>query len=200
MVKGLASNVHQLTMETTHKIETDNGPRFVKAPPLLDQLRVACKGISGSSSGGGSGTPAPLALSAYDLYLRIESVVFFQHGKFFPGVKHGSLEDSMKAWARVASVNDCPRKEAEQFTAEWVAAIEQVFQPAKPLVIDAPCPQCGELFHTAFEDDETRWKRCLTGHAFKGEAWVECGNCGSAWVGAEMHHLNAAIEAGRISA
>ena len=188
----LSDAVHRLTRPHAGTIQRDDGKTYHQAPSLLDQLRDAFEGISGQGAGGG-GTPAPISLNAYDIYLRIEAVATKLYWDTHDGGTRATLEAKIQAWTRVASANPAKADEAEKFVTKWVKEIEAHFKPPKPLVIAGQCPQCEYAYYLVIEEGQHIRKPTLVGHASRHQTWVACDYCGTRWEGEEMHNLVTAL-------
>lgn len=189
---ALSDALHRLTREHAGSVQRDQGTTYHQSASLLTQLREAFEGISGQGAGGG-GTPAPISLNAYDIYLRIESVTTRKYWDTHQGGQRATLEAKMQAWVRIASAQPDAEAEAEKYLTAWIRDIDAYFKPAKPLIIAGECPQCGYSHYLVIEEGEHVRKPTLIGHATQAETWVECDYCHTRWEGDQMHNLITAL-------
>lgn len=190
---SLTDDLHRLTRRHAGTVHRDDGKTYHHADSLLDQLREAFGGLTGQGAGG-AGKPAPISLNAYDIYRRIEAVATKQYWATHDGGTRATLESKIQAWVRVASATPEGAAEAGQYIAAWVREIEAYFRPAKPLVIDGPCPQCGYAHYLVIEEGEHIRKPTLIGHATPNAMWVVCEYCETRWDGEQVHNLIAALD------
>jgi hypothetical protein len=142
-------------------------------------------------SGGGGGSPAPLALNAWDLYRRIDETATYMYwtNKGDQPLSSFKLGARIQYWAARSLVSQEKIDETTKVLAGWVSDIEQLFNPGKTIRIPGKCPDCGKDIYTAVEDGETIRKPALTAHPGTYGTYATCGNCNQRWAGPELNEL-----------
>lgn len=193
----LGSNITKLARVHHSTIQTDAGTRYVKALPLINQLRAA---ITPSGDGGTGGSPMkqrlPLDDHALDTFNEIDGEARYLLGlcslrRYQP--EH--LEQVVLAYQReTLKFGEGEIGEAARITSGWVRRIENLLTPPKSRrPLRQPCPSCGEL-----------WDMYTGERVYALTAWcdgppaaweVACAACGAGWVGEQIGFLLAAQNA-----
>lgn len=188
---SLKDNIHQLTSE--HMTQADDGS-FIKAPPLLAELRAACGSNMGAQGGGSGGAGMIVNHKAVKLENDIKERALSEHFEMTGNEYRGGLVDLLRAWSTAASTEWQPYLEG--FTAEWIDGIRAILvskrPPWRPSI---PCPSCGQRFYGPEREP------CLAVHYWDDDAdaiapppnWTaKCDGCGAEWNGDNLKWLRAA--------
>ena len=151
---------------------------------LLVQLREAIRSSLGAGSGGGSGDGGLLNMGAFSLWENIDGIARGWVESLFTRMR-GDLLEIVAALPRVVqaahangAIDDDLRDRLEAMPAQWVAQIEDLFDPPHQKELTEPCPECGERFHV---DGDTQ-SAAVVIPVKRGRAVVaECRCCGSMW-------------------
>ncbi|MET4095127.1 hypothetical protein [Arthrobacter sp. UYCu712] len=192
----LDAAVSLLTRNTPQSVKTEDAEgspvtTFKMWPSLLGQLRAAFQPSMGAGSGGGSGRPAPLALNAFDLMRRIESVSTHQYWTLggTSRLDATSLEKRIWFWATKALATPAAEKEATQMITGWCMDIEALFNPEHRIELRGKCPECGWAYYLVEEEGEIIRKRTLTAVPHERGTFASCGYCKASWSGYRLHDL-----------
>ncbi len=176
-----ARAVERLT--TTHTVHLE-GAEY-ECEPLLEQLREALTASlsNGTGAGGGAGG-IPINYGAFTLWEHIDGIARGWLRSF--SLDHaGDLTDvirrlpaAIQAEHANGLIDDDLRERLDAMFGQWVAQIEDLFDPPHQKELTAPCPECGERYH---EDGDTR-RAAVVVPVKKGRAVIaECRCCGSMW-------------------
>jgi hypothetical protein len=191
--------VHQLARPHKTMIERDGGAReSVDVLPLLQQLRYACKQDSrGGASGHSTGPSAPLALQATMDYRAIQAVIQEWH-VHITGQNYGSIEQQLitwAAWAQSPAILALEPNNADDcmvWCRGWVEKIRTTLHPVRKGEIPGACPEC----EATEAWDNIDGERTRIGHAIAALGGVaKCLNCGTTWMGKDLHALAAKMRA-----
>lgn len=161
----------RLTREHPVTVHTDDGPRFIRVPGLLQQLRDEVFGSMESGAVSGNRQRLPLNAPALDQYELIDRQIAEVWANAFHRVPNADKAERLLAeWAayigaetlvtysvpeqyklpsRRYGVIELVRMREYTCTAlnllrRWVHAIETLFDPPRTAEIAAACIQCGE--------------------------------------------------------
>lgn len=189
----LKDNIHQLTNE--HMTQADDGS-FIKAPPLLAELRAASGSSLGAQGGGSGGMGMIVNAKAVKLENVIKVHALSEHLEMTGNEYRGGLVALLQAWAVAASSEWQPY--LERVTLEWIDGIRTLLvskrPPWRPSI---PCPSCGQRFYGPEREP------CLAVHYWDDEAdavaspalWAaKCDGCGAEWNGDNLKWLRAASD------
>ena len=172
--------VERLT--TTHTVHHEGHEYQCEA--LLAQLRDALTSSLGAGSGGGSGDGGLLNMGAFTLWENLSGIargwVESLGGKY-----GGEVADAVRALPQViqaahsrGDIDDDLRERLEAMPAQWVAQIEDLFDPPHQKELTAPCPECGERYKI---DGDTQAAAVVI-PVKRGRAVIaECRCCGAMW-------------------
>lgn len=151
---------------------------------LLEQLRDARTSSIGAGGGGGSGDGGLINVAAFTMWEQIDGVAraWLQE---FRRDHTGELADVIRRLPGVVQaehangiITDTQREELDAMPNQWVAMIEDLFDPPSQKELTAPCPECGQRY---YEHDDTRQAAVFI-PVKKGRAIVaECRCCGAMW-------------------
>ena len=189
----LKDNIHQLTNE--HMTMADDGS-FIKAPPLLAELRAASGSSLGAQGAGSGGSGMIVNAKAVKLENEIKAKALAEHSAMTSNEFRGGLVELLRAWSTAASTEWQPYLEG--VTAEWIAGIRGLLvskrPPWRPSI---PCPSCGQRFFGPEREP------CLVVHYWDDETetiappatWTaNCDGCGAEWDGDNLKWLRAAAD------
>lgn len=189
----LRDNIHQLTSE--HMTMADDGS-FIKAPPLLAELRAASGSSLGAQGAGSGGSGMIVNAKAVKLENEIKVRALAEHLQMTGNEYRGGLVDLLRAWATAASTEWQPYLEG--IAQEWIGGIQALLvskrPPWRPSI---PCPACGQRFYGPEREP------CLAVHYWDDEAdgiappasWTaHCDGCGAEWNGDNLKWLRAAAD------
>lgn len=178
-------------METARAVErlTEHHSELVdgaigECDPLLVMLREARYPNLGKTRGGG-GTGDVLDIQAMTIYENIDGIVrswlshYRQHhtGELIPLVKR--LHETLQAEQAGDRLDD-PERMFAMF-GQWVAQIDDFFDPPKEYELTAPCPECDA---ERVENGEGLMKWAVRVPVKVGRAVIpECHACGTMWAG-----------------
>lgn len=190
---SLADHIHILTSE--HLTRDDNGA-YVKAAPLLAQLRAASGSNFGAAGGGKGGGGMVVNSKAVELETKIKADALAEHFEMTGAEYRGGLVAMLQTWAAITSPQW--QEYLAHITVDWIddirTILESVRPPWRPSI---PCPSCGHRFHGPEREpclSVTYWDHDAERIA-KQSAWTaECGGCGAVWVGDELKWLRAASD------
>jgi hypothetical protein len=190
---GLNDHIHILTSE--HMTLTDAG-EYVKAAPLLAELRAASGSSLGAQGGGSGGGGLIVNSKAVKLENEIKAQVLSEHFEMTGHEYRGNFIELLRAWSVAASSEWRPYLEG--ITLEWIDKIRELLAAKRPPWRPSiPCPACGQRFHGAEREP------CLAVYHWDNDAdmmappakWIaECEGCGAEWNGANLKWLRAASD------
>lgn len=166
----------------THTVHL-NGAEY-ECAALLEQLREALTSSLGAGGGGGSGDGGLINVAAFTLWENIDGVARAWAQEL--GTDHrGDLNEIMQRLPTTIQaahanehIDDELRERLDAMFAQWVAMIEDLFDPPRVKELTAPCPKCGERYD---EDGDTR-RAAVVIPVKPGRAIVaECRCCGGMW-------------------
>lgn len=188
---SLKDNIHQLINE--HMTMADDGS-FVKAPPLLAELRAASGSSLGAQGAGSGGSGMIVNAKAVKLENEIKEKSLAEHHAMTGNEYRGGIVELLRAWSVAASTDWQPYLEG--ITAEWIEGIRGLLvskrPPWRPSV---PCPACGQRFYGPEREP------CLAVYYWDDDAeaiappsaWkANCDGCQAEWSGDELKWLRAA--------
>ena len=189
---SLADNVHVLTSE--HMTLADTG-EYIKAPPLLAQLRAAC--TSTIAVGRGSGGGGMVVNSKADkLEKVIKEAALYEHFEMAGAEYRGSIVGLLRTWPLI-NIDDY-QEYLEHVTMDWIDSIRQLLEARRPpWKPSLPCPACSQRFYGPERDP------CLEVHYWDHDAetmahpsqWIaKCSGCGAEWNGDNLRWLRAASD------
>lgn len=187
----LKDNIHQLTNE--HMTMADDGS-FIKAPPLLAELRAASGSSLGAQGAGSGGSGMIVNAKAVKLENEIKAKALAEHSAMTSNEYRGGLVDLLRAWSVATSTEWQPF--LDEVTLGWIESIRGLLvskrPPWRPSI---PCPSCGQRFFGPEREP------CLAVHYWDDEndtiappsKWTaECDGCGAEWNGDNLKWLRAA--------
>jgi len=190
---SLKDNIHQLTSE--HMTMAADGS-FVKAPPLLAELRAASGSSLGAQGAGSGGSGMIVNAKAVKLENEIKAKALAEHFEMTGNEYRGNPIALLQAWSVAASTEWQPYLEG--VTQEWIEGIHSLLvskrPPWRPSI---PCPSCGHRFFGPEREP------CLAVHYWDDEAdqvappqaWTaKCDGCGAEWNGDNLKWLRAAAD------
>lgn len=187
----LADNIHRLVSE--HMTMSDTG-EFVKAAPLLAQLRAASGSSLGAQGGGSGGAGMVVSSAAVKLENEIREAALFEHFEMAGTEYRGSLVAMLKTWPLINL--DEWQDYLEHVTLDWLDSIRSVLESKRPPWRPSmPCPACSQRFYGPEREP------CLAVHYWDDEAegiappalWIaKCDGCGAEWNGDNLKWLRAA--------
>ena len=181
--------VERLT--ATHTVHYDGAEYECEA--LLEQLREALTSSLGAGSGGGSGDGGLINMGAFTLWENIDGIARGWLRSF--NLDHrGDLNDVIRRLPAViqaehanGTIDDDLRDRLDAMFGQWVAQIEDLFDPPHQKELTAPCPECGERYYKAEQIEngkvvDTTQLAAVVIPVKKGRAVVaECRCCGAMW-------------------
>lgn len=186
----LADNIHRLVSE--HMTKTDAG-EFIKAPPLLAQLRAAVTSDFAVGRGGSGGAGMMLNSKADKLEKQIREDMLFEHFEMAGTEYRGSLVALLKTWPLI-NLDDY-QDYLEHVTLDWIDSIQGLLEAKRPPWRPSlPCPSCGQRFYGPEREP------CLAVHYWDDEAekvahpslWIaKCDGCSAEWNGDDLKWLRA---------
>lgn len=189
----LRDNIHQLTNE--HMTQADDGS-FIKAPPLLAELRAASGSSLGAQGAGSGGSGMIVNAKAVKLENEIKAKALAEHCAMTSNEYRGGLVELLRAWSTAASTEWQPY--LEDVTLGWIESIRSLLvskrPPWRPSI---PCPSCGQRFYGPEREP------CLAVHYWDDETdtiappalWTaKCDGCGVEWNGDNLKWLRAAAD------
>lgn len=190
---SLKDNIHQLTNE--HMTMADDGS-FIKAPPLLAELRAAVTSDFAVGRGGAGGAGMMINSKADKLEREIKEQALAEHFEMTGNEYRGNPATLLQAWAVAASSEW--QAYLEPITLGWIDSIRSLLvskrPPWRPSI---PCPSCGQRFYGPEREP------CLAVHYWDDEAeaisppakWTaDCDGCGAEWNGDNLKWLRAASD------
>lgn len=189
----LADNVHRLTSE--HMTMADDGS-FIKAPPLLAELRAAARSDFAVGRGGSGGMGMIVNARAVKLENEIRDALLYEHFEMAGSEYRGPFVALLKTWPLINL--DEWQDYLEHVTLDWIDSIVALLEAKRPPWRPSlPCPSCGQRFYG--EEREP----CLAVHYWDDEAetmahpsqWTaKCDGCGAEWNGDNLKWLRAAAD------
>lgn len=189
----LKDNIHQLTNE--HMTMAADGS-FIKAPPLLAELRAACTSDFAVGRGGSGGAGMILNPKAEKLEREIKEQMLNEHFEMTGNEYRGGIRALLQAWSIAASSVWQPY--LERVTLDWIDEIRTLLDAKRPPWRPSlPCPACGQRFYGPEREP------CLAVHNWDHEAdvvappaqWTaKCDGCGAEWIGDDLKWLRAAAD------
>ena len=194
----LDQNVNTLTRETTHRLDTDAGPKYVKANSLLDQLREAVESSMKGGGGRAQKNTLPLNADALDLLNDIKTTAT-EYWSLFTQTHtvHGTLENRIQTWAaNTRSHREEATQTAERITTGWIKRIESLFNPPNIRPLQKPCPHCSRLKADVEKDGETvrTWALTVDVTGDRREWHASCAWCGAEWANEDMGTLLTSLD------
>lgn len=187
----LKDNIHQLINE--HMTMAADGS-YVKATPLLAELRAAVTSDFAVGRGGSGGAGMMLNSKADKLEREIKDKALAEHFEMTGHEYRGNPADLLRAWSIAASTDW--QEYLEPITQGWIESIRALLvskrPPWRPSI---PCPACGQRFYGPEREP------CLAVYYWDDEAeavappgtWTaNCDGCGAAWDGDNLKWLRAA--------
>lgn len=204
MTSPMQSPVHTATSADTHRaVERLTAVHMVhldgreyECEPLLEQLRQAITASlgKGSSTVGTSADGGLINVAAHDLYETIDgwARAWLQDWKRDHRGDLLSIITNMPAMIQAEHANglitDDMRERLDAWFGQWVAKIEDLFDPPHQKELTAACPECGERYMIREERDdegnvvETTRHGAVVIPVKRGRAVIaECRCCGSMW-------------------
>lgn len=168
----------------THTVHYDGA--VYECEGLLSQLREALTSSLGAGTGGGGGSSdgGLLNLGAFTMWENIDGIARGWMRSF--NLDHtGSLEDVISRLPAViqaehanGTIDDDLRERLDAMFGQWVAQIEDLFDPPHQKELMAPCPDCGERYHV----DGDVQRAAVVIPVKRGRAVIaECRCCGAMW-------------------
>lgn len=192
--------VDRLTRETVQRVVDDSGEAvYLRAAPLLQELRTEVRPSGEKSSGGSSAGPgAPVALDLLVLLSSIEEEVARAYWRVReatrrPGFGGYTLEERL-TYAAARAIDLGLAEELCQEFVRWPSQIERAFDPPKVVPLtDHACPICRHG-RTSVQIEPGEFVEQPALMVTFGERTVaRCGECGASWVGDQMLDLAASI-------
>lgn len=190
---SLKDNIHQLTNE--HMTMADDGS-FIKAPPLLAELRAACASTHGNHGGGtGQGIGMAINAKAIEVETKIREDALAEQFERTGVEYRGNLVELLNSWSALTG-------EWETYlagiTLGWVEGIRSVLvQRRPPWRPTLNCPSCNQRFHGP-EREPNLWVEYWDHDDEKmnhPSLWTAgCDGCGAEWAGGELAWLRAATD------
>lgn len=190
---SLKDNIHQLVNE--HMTHADDGS-FIKAPPLLAELRAACASTHGNHSGaGGQGVGLAINSAAIAVETQIREDALAEQYERTGTEYQGGIVPLLRTWADIEGEWE---PYLEGVTQEWINNIrETLIQRRPPWRPTLNCPACNQRFHGPerepnlwvdyWNHDEERMNH--------PSLWTAgCDGCGAEWSGDELAWLRAATD------
>lgn len=166
----------------THTVHLDGAEYECAA--LLEQLRDARTSSIGAGGGGGSGDGGLINVAAFTMWEQIDGVAraWLRELGNFQGDDLAGVIKRLPAAIQAAHANsivdDDMRERLDAMFAQWVAMIEDLFDPPSQKELTAPCPKCEQRY---YEHDDTR-QAAVVIPVKKGRAIIaECRCCGAMW-------------------
>jgi hypothetical protein len=192
MLVTIADGIHQLTAE--HMTISKTG-EFVKAAPLLAQLRAASGSNLGAQGGGSGGGGLVVNSKAVKIENGIKEQALNEHFEMTGKEYRGPLVDLIRSWAALEGEWAAY---IERVLLEWIDDIRDMLAARRPPWRPSlPCPACGQRFYGVERDP------CLAVHFWDDEAeavaplskWIaKCDGCGAEWNGDNLKWLRAASD------
>ena len=192
---SLADHVHQLCSE--HMTMSDTG-EFVKAAPLLAQLRAACTSDFAVGRGGSGGGGMVVNHKAVKIENELKEQALNEQFEMTGNEYRGKLVDLVRSWA---AIEGDWGNYLERVTLDWIIDIRAMLESKRPPWRPSmPCPACGQRFYGPEREP------CLAVHYWDDEAetiappasWIaKCDGCGAEWNGDNLKWLRAASDTPR---
>lgn len=189
----LTDHIHQLVSE--HMTKTDTG-EFVKAPPLLAQLRAAVTSDFAVGRGGSGGAGMMLNSKADKLEREIKEKILSDQFEMTGVEYRGGIVTLLRSWEVAASSEWRPF--LERVTLEWIDNIRALLEARRPPWRPSmPCPSCEQRFFGPEREP------CLAVYYWDDDAeraahpsqWMaKCEGCGVEWTGDNLKWLRAASD------
>lgn len=189
----LKDNIHQLTNE--HMTMADDGS-FIKAPPLLAELRAACGSTHGNHGGGtGQGIGMAINAKAIGVETRIREDALAEQFERTGVEYRGSLVELIRSWAELTGDWEIY---LNGVTVEWISSIRAtLIQRRPPWRPTLNCPSCNQRFHGP-EREPNLWVEYWDHDEEKmnhPSLWTAgCDGCGAEWAGDQLAWLRAATD------
>lgn len=189
----LADNIHVLTNE--HMTLADTG-EYIKAAPLLAQLRAAVTSDFAVSRGGSGGAGMILNSKADQLEKEIREAALFEHFEMAGAEYRGSLVALLRNWPKI-NLDDY-QEYLEHVTLDWIDSIRSLLEARRPpWKPSLPCPACGQRFYGAERDpcmEVHYWDHDAEAMAHPSQWIAKCSGCGAEWNGDNLKWLRAASD------
>ena len=189
----LADNIFRLTAE--HMTMSDTG-EFVKAPPLLAQLRAASGSSLGAQGGGSGGGGLVVNAKAVKIENEIREAALYEHFEMAASEYRGSFVALIRTWPLIDI--DEYQDYLEHVTLDWIDKIRSILEAKRPpWRPHMPCPACSQRFYGAEREP------CLAVYYWDDDAemiappatWIaKCDGCGAEWNGDNLKWLRAASD------
>lgn len=199
----IAKAVEQLAREHIIRTRFAEGSAVVIASvahrPLIEQLRGAVYGSSGSESGGGgteARTRSVINPAALEKMQTLRDNIFYAWAQLIPGMESMPTtwgeETALQMWADLfiplasaGGVDESTVAIAAQTFAWWRHTITQESMPSRIITSQHPCPVCGYRW-TIVEDSRVRAIQIVIA-ADPDRHRASCRNtqCGHTWTGQE---------------
>lgn len=189
---SISDNVHVLTRP--HWSLVDGA--LVEKPPLLAELRAACRSNLGAVGGGSGGAGMIVNSLAVKIENKIKEDALNEHFEMTGTEYQGKLVELITSWAAIQSAEW--QDYLTKITLEWVDAIKEMLEAKRPPWRPSiPCPACGQRFHGAEREP------CIGVHYWDDDnetiappaTWTaECDGCGAEWNGDNLKWLRAASD------
>ena len=166
----------------THTVYHDGKPYECTA--LLHQLHAARRSSIGAGSGGGNGDCGLINMAAYTLWEHIDGATRAILTELGANTR-GSLWYCLYLFPRIiqaaesaGKIDADTRDRYEALPAQWVYAIEDLFDPPHQYELTAPCPACGGRYKI---DGDTQQAAVII-PVKRGRAVIaECRCCNTMW-------------------
>ena len=189
---SLNDHIHQLTRE--HLALVDGA--LVSKPPLLVELRAACRSNLGAIGGGSGGAGMIVNSQAVKIENDIKAEALNEHFEMTGREYQGTLVDLITSWASIQSTEWQDYLEGK--TLDWINKIRDMLEAKRPPWRPSiPCPACSQRFHGPEREP------CIGVHYWDDEAeaiappaaWTaKCDGCGAEWNGDNLKWLRAAAD------
>lgn len=189
---SLADNIHVLTSE--HITMTDAG-EYIKAAPLLAQLRAASGSSLGAQGGGSGGGGLVVNSKAVKIETEIKEQALNEHFEMTGNEYRGKLVELVRSWAALEGEWGAYLEHA---TLDWITDIRAILEAKRPPWRPSmPCPSCSQRFYGPEREP------CLAVHYWDDDAemiappasWIaKCDGCGAEWNGDNLKWLRAASD------
>lgn len=161
-------------------------------PSLLEQLRDAVNGRTGTGNRAGSVYRAAIGFESAEL------LGYIERGAWHVGaVRGGDLAFQVRTWADgvVERQNATELPEAADLAEQWVMRARAILAPDRGFEIPEECPHCGNRWAHVLDDTGTRVRKSALQVSY-GERMARCIHpaCGSRWPETHWDHLKALLD------
>ncbi|MFS0718850.1 hypothetical protein ABC337_04955 [Arthrobacter sp. 1P04PC] len=188
----LPDNIHQLTRPHWSLIDGD----LTEKPPLLAELRAACRSNLGAIGGGTGGAGMIVNSAAVRIETELKAEALNEHFEMTGREYQGGIVELITSWASIQSPEW--QDYLEKVTTGWINNIREMLESKRPPWRPSiPCPACSERFHGPEREP------CISVHYWDDEAetiappaaWTaKCDGCGAEWNGDNLKWLRAAAD------